>query len=197
MNNLYNIDTWFPVTIYRAENLFTENENQNFIKEIYKIKDKEKIKKGGKNWNTDVYNTFDTFDLKKNNLLSKICTEVENHTNIFARKLNSFYDYKVNESWFNFYKKGDFQEKHNHPNSIFSAVYFFSNPKNSGRLIFTSSEKDMFPMKNIKQYTFLNANLLQYSPTDRSIVIFRSFVTHMVEKCNNTKPRITAAFNLI
>jgi len=190
------IKTWFPVSIYSAENLFTEKDNKNFIKEIYKIK--KTTKKGGNNWNTDVYNTLESFDLRNNNLLSKVCNVTEEHTNIFAKKLNSFYDYKVNESWFNFYNKGDFQEPHFHANSIFSAVYFFSNPKNSGRLIFTSpTEPDMLPMKNVKKYDDLNFVNCHYNPPERSIVIFRSYIQHMVEKCNNLSPRITGAFNLL
>ena len=55
----------------------------------------------------------------------------------------------------------------------------------------------MLPMKNVKKYDDLNFVNCHYNPPERSIVIFRSYIQHMVEKCNNLSPRITGAFNLL
>jgi uncharacterized protein (TIGR02466 family) len=189
------IQLWFPTSIYVKEDIVSDKENLSYIKEIEKLK--EEIHKGGNNWNTDVYNTCDTYDLCKNEILKKLCDKVEEHTNLFAKNLNSYYDYKINSSWFNYYNKNDFQELHYHANSTFSAVYFFTNPENSGKLSFENPiEPDMLPLKNVTEINNLNCLTCNYNPSPRTLIIFRSNIRHMVSKGLNESPRITAAFNL-
>lgn len=189
------IQLWFPTSIYVEENIFSEDENKNFINEIEILKSK--IEKGGNNWNTDVYNTCQTFDLQRNKILKTLCDKVELHTNLFAKQLSSYHDYKIIDSWFNYYKKDDYQEAHHHANSIFSAIYFFTNPINSGSLSFENPiEPDMLPLKNIKEINNLNCLTCNYNPSPKTLIIFRSNIRHMVGRGKNSQPRITAAFNL-
>lgn len=189
------IQLWFPTSIYVEENIVSDEENADFITEIEKLKSK--ITVGGRNWNTDVYNTCDTYDLRKNKILKNLCKKIEEHTNIFAKSFNSEHNYKLTDCWFNYYNQGDFQETHHHANSIFSAVYFFSNPKNSGQLSFENPiEPDMFPVKNVTEFNNLNSLGCDYAPLSKTLIIFRSNIRHMVSRGHNTEPRITAAFNL-
>jgi uncharacterized protein (TIGR02466 family) len=189
------IQLWFPTSIYVEENLFSDHENNIFIEEIEKLKFK--IKKGGNNWNTDVYNTCESYDLQKNKILKKLCKKVEEHTNLFAKNFNSNHAYKISDSWFNYYNKNDFQETHHHANSIFSAVYFFTKPQNSGKLSFENPiEPDMLPLKNITEINNLNCLSCNYDCMPKTLIIFRSNIRHMVSRGNNESPRITAAFNL-
>lgn len=188
------ITLWFPTCIYSAEDIITEEENTFLINELINIKNN--TSKGGDGWRTDVYNTMDTFDLTKNNKFNNLSKNIISHTQNFAKELGSNSEYIIKESWFNFYNEGDYQEYHTHASSIFSAVYFFSNPTNSGKLIFKSpATPDMFPLKNLTNNTY-NFQTCDYNPKPRTLVIFRSYVQHMVEKCKNSTPRITAAFNL-
>jgi uncharacterized protein (TIGR02466 family) len=188
------IDKWFPTSICIVENLIEDKENKNLIKEIEKIK--KVTKKGGEEWNTDVYNTHATYNLHKNKKFKNLCTRVEKHTESFANELGSYFKYKISSSWFNYYNKGDYQEFHIHPLNHFSAVYFFTNPKNSGKLIFKNPNgSKMLPLKNLK-YNELSYDTCSYDLKERSLIIFQSDLWHMVEKCNNKSPRITGAFNL-
>ena len=196
MKDLYNIDTWFPITIYVKENALSESENNNCIDNILKIKNV--TDKGGKNWKSGVYNTLTTFDFKNDNNFINLCDSVEYNTNLFSKELSSFHNYKINESWFNFYNENDYQEFHHHSNNIFSAVYFFTNPPGSGNLVFENPiEPDMLPIKNIQKLNNFNFTTCSYNPKPRTLIIFRSYLRHMVEKCNILSPRITGAFNLI
>jgi uncharacterized protein (TIGR02466 family) len=189
------IQLWFPTSIYVEENIVSDEENDSFITEIEKLKSK--ISVGGSNWNTDVYNTCDTYDLRKNKILKNLCKKIEEHTNIFAKQLNSQHNYKITDCWFNYYNKNDFQETHHHANSIFSAVYFFTNPKNCGVLSFENPiEPDMLPLKNITEFNNLNSLACNYNPLPKTLIIFRSNIRHMVSRGDNVDPRITAAFNL-
>ena len=61
------IQLWFPTSIYVKEDMFSDEDNHDFITEIENLKSKISI--GGNNWNTDVYNTCNTYDLRKNKIL--------------------------------------------------------------------------------------------------------------------------------
>lgn len=187
------INTWFPTSICVIENLINEEENNKLILEIKKIKNK--INKGGNNWQSNVYNTSGTYDLNKNIKFKNLCEKIELHTSNFARQLGSNEKYKISSSWFNYYFKGDYQEYHIHPENYFSAVYFFKNPKNSGGLVFKNPVQKMFPLKNLK-HNSLSYETCVYNPPEKTLIIFQSDLEHMVKKCNNTEPRITGAFNL-
>jgi uncharacterized protein (TIGR02466 family) len=189
-----NIHTWFPTSILLIENLIDDEENKKLIKEIEKLK--KEIKKGGDEWDTDLYNTHSTYELHKNIKFKFLCDKIEKYTINFANKLGSDANYKISSSWFNYYNKGDYQEYHIHPLSHFSAVYFFTNPKGSGKLIFKNPNGlKMFPLKNLKPNE-LSYETCFYVPKEKSLIIFQSDLWHMVQKCDNESPRITGAFNL-
>ena len=194
-NEKYLLDIKFPTTFYVLENSFPEKENNILLEKILDIKNN--TEKGGKNWLTDVYNTEGTFDVVKNKDFNNLCDNVTYHTNKFAKILESDYNYNCVEGWLNFYNKNDFQEYHTHPQFVFSAVYFFTNPENSGKLIFENPiEPDMYGLQNKIKTNTLNASTCSFMPKPRTLIIFRSYLRHMVTRCNNIEPRITAAFNL-
>lgn len=189
------IESWFPSPIYYIENIISEKENDKLV-EYIKWKTKE-IESGGEEWFTDVYNTHHTFCLHKDNVFHNLCNIVKNKTDEFAKKLGSDANYDMDESWFNIYNDGDYQEYHHHSCCYFSAVYWFTNPEGSGNLIFRNPlEPIMMPLKNLtpNKYTYFNCF---YNPPPCSIVIFPSSLLHMVQRCKNKTPRITGAFNLV
>ena len=189
------LQIWFPTCIFYVENLIDKKENNYLIEEILKIK--KTTKKGGKNWISKVYNTFDTLSIHKIAEFKNLCSKIEEQTNLFSKCLGSNENYKINESWLNFYNKNDFQEYHTHPQFVFSAVYFFTNPENSGKLIFENPiEPDMYGLQNKIKTNTLNASTCSFMQKPRTLIIFRSYLRHMVTRCNNIEPRITAAFNL-
>ena len=116
------IKTWFAQPILEVFDLISENENENLIKEIKSIKSN--TQSGGQGWNTNVYNTYERYSLHKSDFFNNLTTKIEYHTDKFALQLGSEAEYKVSESWFNFYNKYDYQEYHYHPLSFFSAIYF-------------------------------------------------------------------------
>ena len=128
---------------------------------------------------------------------NNLTTKIEYHTDKFALQLGSEAEYKVSESWFNFYNKYDYQEYHYHPLSFFSAIYFFKNPENAGKTIFKSYEEpNMLPLKNLKRNELSQSNC-HYIPRERTLLIFKSNLLHMVSQSQSDEPRITASFNLV
>lgn len=188
------IDLWFPTPIFVQTNLIDDKENMNLSEHIMYIE--ERIEKG-ENWNTGINTSHGTYDMMSDPLFNNLLKNVTIKVNEFGKELGSTYNYSQCEyAWYNVYRQGDFQEFHTHAGSVFSAVYFVTNPKDSGRLIFQSpNEPDMCPVKDVKTDNHLNFGRCHYNPDPGTLIIFRSFLKHCVEKCYNVDPRITIAFN--
>lgn len=188
------VKTWFAQPILEVYDLISESENNILLNEIEKIQSN--VPSGGEGWNASVYNTYEQYSLHDKSVFKNLINLIEMHTKKFALQLGSNADYIVNESWLNCYKKGDYQEYHYHPGSYFSAIYFFKNPNNSGTTIFRSFEEpNMMPLKNLEQND-LSFNNCKYEPKDKTLIIFKSNMQHMVTQSKSDETRITAAFNL-
>lgn len=188
------VKTWFAQPILEVYDLISESENNILLNEIEKIQSN--VPSGGEGWNASVYNTYEQYSLHDKSVFKNLINLIEMHTKKFALQLGSNADYNVNESWLNCYKKGDYQEYHYHPGSYFSAIYFFKNPNNSGTTIFRSFEEpNMMPLKNLEQND-LSFNNCKYEPKDKTLIIFKSNMQHMVTQSKSDETRITAAFNL-
>lgn len=186
-----NITKWFPTSIYRCEDLITTKQNENLYQHTLKIS--KKISQGGKNWNSNVYNTLTTFDLRNDKLFDCVTTLVEENVNHFAKILGSNCEYKCKDSWFNIYRKKDYQEQHIHSDSHFSAIYFLKCDENSSPVIFFNPIQEMIELKNFQSNELNYANC-KYKAIERSLIIFRSHVVHMVPQ-NMSDQRITLSFN--
>jgi uncharacterized protein (TIGR02466 family) len=185
------VTTWFPTSIYSCEELLTKNENEELYE--YTLNLSQNIKRGGDVWQSKVYNTCETFDLRTDEKYNKILNLIETNVNYFSKVLGSDYNYKCNGSWFNVYKKNDYQERHIHADSIFSAIYYLKCKENSSPTIFYHPHDEMIPLKNLtlNELSFQTCN---YSAIERTLIIFRSHVAHMVPQ-NVSDERVTLSFN--
>ena len=85
---------------------------------------------------------------------------------------------------------------HTHNESTISAVYYISAPTGSGKLVFEDPrEPDMLPIKNIPVRNELSFVKVGYEAKEGSLIIFRSYLRHMVTVGTNAEPRISVAFN--
>ena len=112
--------------------------------------------------------------------------------------INSYDSKKIQtvptEGWLNIYKKGDSQEYHTHSRSVISAVYFLKLPKHSSKLYFKPPFVDMIE-PDIIEPTFNNMSLIEINPKEGSVIVFRSYLPHMVSQHNNKQERISLAYN--
>ena len=167
------IITYFPTSFFIFEDLLSKEENKILLNKSNEIKNNSK--KGGTNFLSQLYNTHGSFDLLNDSYFKKLINLVEDKTNEFAKEMFSNSKYNVLSSWLNFYHKNDFQEYHQHSDSIFSAVYIIKAEKNDCYLTF----------ENVK-----------FDVPERSLIIFRSFLKHCVSQKTKESIRISAAFNL-
>ena len=144
-----------------------------------------------KTWNSKVTSSFNfenTLDKESANYLFKIIASLISkhfYTNQKIELLNI---------WENKYFKNDFQEKHKHPHSHFSFIIY--KDVEEGKTIFFNPAIDLiesyYPPYFFKQTNFFQLEFLPKCRKDQ-IVIFPSFLEHMVQKVNNS---VTISGNL-
>jgi uncharacterized protein (TIGR02466 family) len=188
------IHTWFPTPIYISENLIDQKYNEDLKK--YCLDIFTDIENGAKNWNCNTFNTLGSFDPKNDKVFHKLIEAVTVNVKNFASMHGSTYEYECLDGWININHKNTYQEYHCHANSTFSAVYYIDTPEKSGRIVFENpNEPDMLPIKQIESPNELSYRTCHYLPEAGTLIIFRSYLRHMVEIGLNETPRITAAFN--
>lgn len=192
----HKIIKYFPTSFFIFDELLSTKENKILLDKSNEIK--KNYKKGGDNFLSQLHNTHGSFDLLNNFCFKQLINLVEEKTNKFSKEMLSNSKYNVLSSWLNFYHKNDFQEYHQHSDSIFSAVYVIKTEKNDCYLTFEnpSNPYDMKKLKNLNSYNELTYENVKFDIPERSLIIFRSFLKHCVTQKTKKNVRITAAFNL-
>lgn len=186
------IDTWFPTTIFRKDKFLENDENIKVYERIKKLNGV--VFDGGKGWLSPVKNSFGSYNCSNDKELNFLHEKVSRYVNDFSKAFGCVLKAVCENSWFNYYEKGDYQEFHVHPMSHFSVVYIVKGCKESSPLIFASpylNDMFSFPVEKPSEISF---ETVEYEATDNTIIIFRSNVPHMVPK-NKSQERITMSFN--
>lgn len=188
------VEMWFPVAIYSAEDIITVEQNNTLRNHCLAIQST--TPSGGVEWIGGTYNTHQTHDLHNDLQFQPVLDAVSYHVHQFAKMHNSAGTYTNNYSWMNISKAGDWQEFHTHNANVFSAVYYVSAPEGSGRILFEDpKEPDMFPVKEVQGKNQLSYTRIHYTPKSGLLLIFRSYLRHLVEPGTNIDPRISIALN--
>jgi len=194
-----NLQSSFKIPFYVVKNVLTEEENNKLKYDILTLASSQE-KNGGTGWFSGTKSpktNFEIFTLDNRKEFDLISSKLTQCVNKFAKEAyNSMRTFEPTEGWYNVYNKENLQEFHNHPMSVFSAVYYCSFPEGSSPTIFKDPVVDMFPPFPYSSPTeFSNDNLVMYPPGERSLIIFRSFLLHMVPTGTNDRTRITLAYN--
>lgn len=188
------IDTYFPVVIYRENNLIPHSQNHQIAQHLLEIQPK--IKSGGTGWIGGTYTTHHQYDLYKDDIVRPLMDQILLRVNYFAQVHSSFDEYRCDNAWFNINKKNTLQEFHSHPNSIISCAYYIAAPEGSGDIVFEDpKEPDMFPLKNVKEGNHLCFNRVFYKVEEGMLLVFRSYLRHAVVPGKNKAPRISISAN--
>lgn len=147
-----------------------------------------------RNWNSVVHTSFDSNEkFNTEDLKSDIEKFLLRHLDIQNLEINSF--------WYNIYKKGFYQEKHNHCDygNFLSGIYFYKNPTSP---VFVNSSDGIISSMGYGT-VFSNTFVSKLRPNNFSpfveegdIIIFPSDLEHYVPLYNSDDPRITFSFNL-
>jgi uncharacterized protein (TIGR02466 family) len=188
------IDLYFPVSIYKVENLLEKSTIDSMRIEVDRIE--KTVPRGGSNWQSDVYNTLGTHDISSNIIFKDLCEKVNWHVNNYNYILGSNHSItKSTDSWLNIYYKDQYQELHHHPDQ-YSAVFFLTAPENcSNFMIVNPNEHFQRNLVDIREFNKLNEVTNEIKVEENLLIIFRSFVKHMVPKNKSLNKRVSISFN--
>jgi|TARA_R110002020_G_scaffold30805_4_gene96770 uncharacterized protein (TIGR02466 family) len=188
-----NIEQFFPTPVGFSKNTNHSKIKNKIIKACLDIKNK--TNSGGNNWASKVYNTCRTYNIHENNSFKEINHYIFSEVNNFAHSLN-FTGHKVacSSSWFNVYKKYDYQEYHDHQGEDISVVYFLKGSKKTGDLIFKSPEiPGVFSLFDPNNH--LTFKHVRIKPEQGLLVLFKSNLIHCVDQNKTNETRMSLAYN--
>ena len=186
-----NIQRLFPSLLGTSIN---PNHNDSLVSRCLDIQSS--TQSGGTNWvSKDTYNTMGSHDILQDENFKPVNDFVMDSVREYCREIkvntNEIYP---EEAWFNLYKKGDYQEYHNHNPHFLSAIYYLKTPKVGSKLFMKSPLNDMIAPNYLKR-NIDNTSRQVIQPEDGLFLIFRSHIEHCVEKHTNDEPRISLAYN--
>ena len=187
------VDLWFPTSVYTCEDILNSQEIESIKDRIYELQSY--IETGGEDWQGGTYTTHDKNNLIYDPMFANFINQVTDHVNNFALQHNSTSKFSCHTAWFNISKEKNFQEYHYHADSVFSVVYYLSAPEGSGKIVFENPIQDMCPIPNIDDRNDLSFHQVGYAPVENSLIIFRSYLRHMVLAGNNKLDRVSIALN--
>ena len=193
----------FPITVFK-----TQVPDNNLIKEVLadKISLNSQYLKIPENWVTDrVKTSFESEPigkelLKQGSEYQKLLTEKYNtcFNNIFKTE----YQLSIEDIWYNYYDKGEYQEEHDHLGTSFNPIHFSC-------IHFLSFDENQHKVPQfrdpISQIRGLSVEIGEnkcdeiYEPKikEGDLLMFPCYLKHRVPAGKPTKyPRITISFNI-
>lgn len=105
--------------------------------------------------------------------------------------------FRVGSAWVNFNARGDYNTRHIHSNSFFSAVYYVKVPENSGEfhLFDPNPVRTCFHVP-YKESTAQNTFIHGVKPVEGRLLVFPSYVFHEVTANMSDEERCSIALNI-
>jgi uncharacterized protein (TIGR02466 family) len=102
----------------------------------------------------------------------------------------------ITQSWLNYTETNQFHHKHEHPNSLVSGVFYINCHEELDKIKFF--KKDIYQMikPEVKDWNLWNSETWWFPVKTGDIIMFPSFLTHMVETKEGNNTRISLAFNV-
>lgn len=190
------LERWFPTVIgYKI------NPNHNLIEDAlskYCYDLQKTVGAGGQSWiANDTYNTssgqHDCFEDKQFANLNNWVIECVNE---YASQLQLSRPIVPQASWFNIYKKYDYQEFHTHPGAHISTIYFLKGSASGAKVYFKNNSADMLNI-SYTEYNSDSFTTVHHEPTPGKLLIFLSHTYHAVERHNVDDERISLSYNFL
>ena len=128
--------------------------------------------------------------------------EIENLLNNYLFGLLKFTEGRIahTRSWINFHKYGHLAPVHNHTNSMYSGVYYFTAPEKGGKLFFQRPNTDLTFVSStimpiIDEHNIYNSHTFGWLPKPNDVFLFPSHLHHFTEPNLSNENRYCLAFN--
>jgi uncharacterized protein (TIGR02466 family) len=121
--------------------------------------------------------------------LDTLKSNVMTMLNIMVPDYNSFV---INDSWFNFSNKGNFQFDHNHGTEKFSGVYYYQTTGDDGDIKFSTPNIG----EKLGMGVSRSVQSVSFTPIVGRMLIFPAYLEHRVEPNKTDNERISITFNI-
>ena len=132
--------------------------------------------------------------------LEQLFNELTVFVNDVPQRYMGTSDLVLGNWWININGKYDYNEQHDHQNSVLSGTYYVQVPEeNMGDLVLHRGDNAEFFLtsKVEKQPTMANAMAVPCPVKESMFYLFPSWVKHSVERNNTDSERISIAFNFV
>ena len=174
------------------------NEDYNIDKKklIDNCYDIQKVtKSGGDDWvSKSTYNTIGTKNLYDEPVFENLLMWIDNCIIEYCKSLNFTSNIISKSSWFNIYRKDDYQEYHNHIETDISCIYYLKGDEGSANTIFTDFDYLKHQI-DVTEWTPDNSGSYTVKFKEGVLLVFKSDMLHCVEKHTLNSDRITIANN--
>ena len=100
----------------------------------------------------------------------------------------------ITQSWLNFTQPGEFHHKHEHPNSYISGVLYINADPEKDKIYFYKNGYKRISLPT-DRYNQFNSESWWFNVGTCDLVLFPSYLTHMVEQTESKDTRISLSFN--
>jgi uncharacterized protein (TIGR02466 family) len=190
-----NFNAFFSSII--ANDIFEQHEKIETHLVSHCLQTQMKVKSGGQGWiSNKTYNTSDgRHEIYKDTEFANLNQWVTDRIHAYCTETGIDTDNLQNSgSWFNIYGRGDYQEKHVHPNSIISAIYILAASPGSAKIHFTTPLNEMFYVKHKQKHQQLVQQISCESKSG-TLIVFPSYLPHSVERHELDDLRISLSYN--
>jgi len=152
-------------------------------------------KKSDNKFYTTVSKDYSILEKKEfSTLKNRILDEFNLYKNDLLKYNNT--DFKITTSWLTKGKKNQLSRLHNHTNSMFSGIFYFSVNKNQFNILFENFYKSMYNVVPT-EYNIYNSTNQKILVENKTLILFPSEVHHQILENNSSKDRYSLAFNII
>ena len=187
---------WFPTSIWHFDLDNVATLNQTLLKEIYRVKQSEPQSIGRSavfGWHSHTQlHKLDTFQAFVSIVIDSV-SEISKFQKIDTEMHMS----KIDQCWAIVNPQYAHNTLHNHPNSIYSGVYYLIAPNKCGSLVFRDPREVSHMWKlPTSEHTVWTAQNVEYEPKESRMVIFPSWLLHQVQPNLSTEDRVSISFNI-
>ena len=183
------IKQYFPTNIGDVDCDFMNDIQKNYTNIINKLKFDEK----GLNY----------FAVHKDKRFKKLNDWIKSNVDIYVKAHKYQGNFTAKESWVINYKKNNYQPWHLHPGWTISTIFYLKADENDVVTMFKNPHVDMLnPLNRTPEtednedcFNDLTYSTTTYKPKTGRLLIFRSFLEHMVPVKTNNKTRIIFSYN--
>ena len=153
------------------------------------------------NTNKDNFKSSLNQKILDNVIFSKISKKKINLSKKYLNEIgHNFEDTQISNSWSIIFQKGNTSELHQHKNSYISGVYYltsgseitFKNPHINSYFFYPECKDVPTTPSNFRSHSIFRIN-----PKPNFLILFPSFLEHIVEIHDKNEDRIGIAFNII